>query len=102
MLSRKRCHVDDWMYESGTERKGQNWMYVGVISIWQASEAMGLEITGRGRVGGVGASPHLTTGGPPQIGAQDRSQGGADDSGCPAEGPAGPGRSTRSGPGEGS
>lgn len=54
MLSRKRCHVDDWMYESGTERKGQNWMYVGVISIWQASEAMGLEITGRGRVGGVG------------------------------------------------
>ena len=45
MLSRKRRHVDDWMYESGTERKGQNWMNLGVISIWQASKAMGLEIT---------------------------------------------------------
>lgn len=44
MLSRKRCHVDNWMYESGTERKGQNWMYLGVISIWQASKAMDLEI----------------------------------------------------------
>ena len=44
MLSRKRCHVDNWIYESGTERKGQNWMYLGVISIWQASKAMDLEI----------------------------------------------------------
>ena len=44
MLSRKRCHVDNWMYESGTERKGQNWMYLGVISIWQASKATDLEI----------------------------------------------------------
>ena len=45
MLSRNRRLVDDWMYESGTERKGQNWMNLGVISIRQASKAMGLEIT---------------------------------------------------------
>lgn len=31
------------MYESGTQRKGQNWMYLGDISIWQLSKAMCLE-----------------------------------------------------------
>lgn len=42
-LSKKSCSVGPWIHESGNQRKGQNWIYLGVINIWQVSKAMGLD-----------------------------------------------------------